>query len=44
VPPLIAALGPGANVQIAANEFDRMFIVALRDTNEASLLALRYRV
>jgi len=44
VPQLIAALGAGNNVQIAENEFDRMFIVSLRGAGEASLLSLRYRV
>src|SRR6266702_1711231 len=44
VPQLIAALGAGNTVQIAANEFDRMFIVSLRPHRGASLLSLRYRV
>ena len=44
VPPLIAALGAGNNVQIATTEFDRMFIVSLRGAGGVSLLALRYRV
>ena len=44
VPPLIAALGAGNTVQIAAHEFDRMFIVSLRSTGGTSLLSLRYRV
>jgi len=44
VPQLIAALGAGTMVQIAANEFDRMFIVSLRGAGGASLLSLRYRV
>src|SRR5262245_25190174 len=44
VPPLIIALGVGNTVQIAANEFDRMFLVALRGAGGASLLSLRYRV
>jgi len=44
VPQLIAALGAGNNIQIAANEFDRMFIVSLRGAGGASLLSLRYRV
>ena len=44
VPQLIDALGAGNNVQIAENEFDRMFIVSLRGAGGASLLALRYRV
>jgi phosphohistidine phosphatase SixA len=44
VPQLIDALGAGNNVQIAENEFDRMFIVSLRGAGGASLLSLRYRV
>jgi phosphohistidine phosphatase SixA len=44
VPPLIVALGVGNRVQNAANEFDRMFLVALRGAGGASLLSLRYRV
>jgi phosphohistidine phosphatase SixA len=44
VPPLIAALGAGTTVQIAANEFDRMFLVALPSAGGASLLSLRFRV
>jgi phosphohistidine phosphatase SixA len=44
VPPLIAALGAGNTVQIAAHEFDRMFLVALRGAEGASILSLRYRM
>ena len=44
VPQLIAALGAGNNVKIDANEFDRMFIVSLRDGGGGSLLSLHYRV
>ena len=44
VSPLIVALGVGNTVQIAANEFDRMFLVALHEAGGASLLSLRYRV
>ena len=44
VPPLIAALGVSNTVQIAANEFDRMFIVSLGGTGGANVLSLRYRV
>lgn len=44
VPPLIGALGAGTTIQIAAHEFDRMFIVALHGAGEANLLSFRYRV
>jgi len=44
VPPLIAALGAGNTAQIAANEFDRLFIVSLDGMGGASVLSLRYRV
>jgi len=44
VPPLIAALGARNTVQIAANEFDRMFIVSLGGAGAASVLSLHYRV
>jgi len=43
VPELIHALGVEPTVQIAANEFDRMFIVSLTGQDAANLLAIRYR-